>query len=188
MIVTRNQQKLLDIIRCTGYLATIHAYRLLDKPDAGERETGGFASSDYPVRVLWQLQNLQKIRLNADGVACMPHLVDSPVDHDMLNAIDIMLDLSANAPLSVSSKKPPFKLCFLSQRGDKLGSYGVVTAQAGDERRVCRAINETGDNGLESRTVIFILSDPEQRDLYSTSLPHYFAISSYGKYRYFKGA
>jgi hypothetical protein len=135
---------------------------------------------------------LQKIRLNRDGVACLSHLVDSPVDCDLLSAIDVMLDLSGNTPIVVSSKKPPFKLCFLSQRGDRLGSYGVITASPGDERRVCLMLDEyardSAGNGLDSRTAIFILRNPDRRNMFTTSLPHCFAVFDAGKYRYFKGA
>jgi hypothetical protein len=183
MIMTLGQNRLLDIIRRTGYLTTIHAYRLLDKP----APTGQSASSDYPARVLKQLQHMQKIRLNANGAACLPHLADMPVDYDMLSTIDVMLDLSGNDPIAVSSKKPPFKLCFLSQRGDRLGSYGVVIAQPGDERRVCCSLGGCVSDIFDSRTVVFVLRNPRQRDMFKTPLPHYFAVFDAGKYRYFRG-
>jgi hypothetical protein len=194
MLMTRDQQKLFDVIRHTGYLTAIHARRLLDKsvPVGSTGPVERAVHSGYPLRVLGQLQYLQKIRLNRGDVACLPHLVDSPVDHDMLSAIDVMLDLSGNAPVAVSSRKPPFKLCFLSQCGDRLGSYGIVAAPSGDERRVCLMLDEYAKDGagndLDSRTVVFVLRDPGLREAFNTSLPHYFAVFDAGKYRYFKGA
>jgi hypothetical protein len=143
----------------------------------------GDCAVDYPMRVLNQLRHLGKIRLGGDGIAVLPRLAVKGVDDDMLDALDVMLDISNGAPAAIASGVPPFKLCFLAERGDRLASYGVVTAAPGDERRVCFLL----DADKTERTVIFITRDAARTERLTTALPHYFAVRDGGRLRYFKG-
>ncbi|MDR0861799.1 MAG: DUF5697 family protein [Oscillospiraceae bacterium] len=174
-IVTTEQERLFAVIDKTGYLTTAQAERILPctYPDK---------HSAFTERVLRQLQFQQKIRFMTDSVVKLPHLLEREPDFEMLAAIDIMLDIADGAPLELSAKKPPFKLCFLVERGDKVGSYGVVLAPPGDETQINFQLH-----GAEHLTVIFVLTEPEQRERYKTALSHYFAVRDGGKYRYFKG-
>ncbi|MDR1065716.1 MAG: DUF5697 family protein, partial [Oscillospiraceae bacterium] len=162
---------------CTGYLAERQAGVLL-----GERAEG------HPARVLNQLRHLGKVRLagdrlDGDGIAVLPRLADKSVDSDMLAAVDVMLDISNGAPAAIASDRPPYKLCFLAERGDRLSSYGVVAAAPCEELRV----NFLLDSDKTERTVIFITRDAAQTERFTTALPHYFAVRDGGRFRYFRG-
>jgi hypothetical protein len=177
LLLTLDQRRLLEVITCTGYLTERQAGVLL-----GER------SEDHPARVLNQLRHLGKIRLANDrladdGLAVLPRLADKRVDSDMLAAADVMLDISNGAPAAIASDRPPYKLCFLAERGDRLASYGVVMAVPGEEPRV----NFLLDADKTERTVVFITRDAEQTERFTTALPHYFAVRDGGRFRYFKG-
>jgi hypothetical protein len=172
LLLTLDQRRLLEVITCAGYLTERQAGVLL-----GERAEG------HPARVLRQLRHLGKVRLAGDGIAVLPRLADKSVDSDMLAAVDVMLDISSGAPAAIASDRPPYKLCFLAERGDRLSSYGVVAAAPGEEPRV----NFLLDADKTERTVVFIPRDAAQTERLKTALPHYFAVRDGGRFRYFKG-
>jgi hypothetical protein len=175
-IITPEQDALLRVLDETRYLTAAQALRILQL--VSETATPSLAA-----HVLNQLRYMQKVFWKSETVVTLPHLSDKPIDADMLSAVDVMLDLSDGRLLTISSKKPPFKLCFLTERGGKLGSYGVVAAPPGGER----AISQTLADMEAERTVIFLLSDTARQPLFKITQQHYFAIPDNGKYRYFRG-
>jgi hypothetical protein len=175
-LTTPEQDLLYGVLEKTGCLTAEQALRIL-------RASYDASRSDRALSVFNQLRHMQKIYLKSDNMAILPHLAKKPVDADMLVAADIMLDLSDGKPLDISAKKPPFKLCFLAEHGDKIGSYGVVAAPPGGEYAANRALEDAD----VKRTVIFLLSEPHQQQLFKTTQNHYFALFDGGKYRYFKG-
>jgi hypothetical protein len=173
-LTTPEQERLYTIIDKTGCMTTAQAERILPQknPDAPE---------SFSARVLRQLQYQQKVRFVSESVLTLPHLVERAPDRDMLAAVDIMLDITNGAPMDMSVKTPPFKLCFLAEQNGQIGSYGIIIAVPGNERRLNFQLE-----GTERRTVIFLLTSPKQSEKIQTTLPHYFAVADCGKYRYFK--
>jgi len=139
---------------------------------------------EYARRILKQLRYLQRARPVTEDIYMLPRLDNKPLDNDMLTVVDVMLDLTGDSLLGVSSKKPPFKLTFLSGHGDTVTSYGIISAREGEEHQVNFLLEGMP---AEKRIVIFVLKCPELQALFRTTLPHYFALFEGGKRRYFKG-
>jgi hypothetical protein len=175
-LITPEQDLVYGVLEKTGCLTAEQALRIL-------RASYDASNLDRALGVFNQLRHMQRLYLKPDNMAILPHLAQKPADADMLAAADVMLDLSNGKPLEISAKKPPFKLCFLAEHGEKIGSYGVVIVQPGEEDAANRALEETDTR----RTVIFLLSESAQRPLLKTAQQHYFAIPDGDKYRYFKG-
>jgi hypothetical protein len=175
-VTTPDQDRVYRVLEQTGWMTVLQARRVL-------RVSSSTVPEEYARRVLKQLRYLQKARPVTDDIFVLPRLAGKPVDTDMLAAADVMLDLTGDSLLALSSKKPPFKLCFLSGHGDTVTSYGIVSVREGEERQVNFLLEGMPD---EKRTVIFLIHYPEQQALFRTILPHYFAVFDGGKRRYFK--
>ena len=175
-LITKDQAYIIMVIEATGFLRVSQVSRLLEK-------TGGVKSSAYIPGVIRQLRYMQKVYLLPEDLISLPYLSGRPADEDMLAAVDIMLDLTKSKVLAVSTGKPPYKLCFLTDAGADIDSFGVIAAPPGEERKVNFLLE--GDS-LCQRTVVFLLRDLEQKALFKTSMPHYFAIFDEGTLRYYK--
>jgi len=176
-VITPDQEYILDILRKTRVMRTDQAAKLLSVIDAGKSE-------QYTARLLNQLQHMQKIAWKTDSLFTTPLLYKAPVDDEMLSAVDIMADLTDYRVASLSSYSKPYKLCFYTEQGDSIGSYAVIFVSPGDEMKITAALH---DADKDDRTIIFLSSEPIQREIIKTSLPHFFAIRDNGKYRYYEG-
>lgn len=177
MFITPDQEYILSILQKTKVMRGDQAYRLLNKLD-------GSKNDQYAARCLEQLRYIRKIARKSDGVFTLPILGNVPADEEMLSAMDIMLDLTDFKILELSAGKPPYKLCFLTEQDNSMGSYAVVTVPPGHEASVSASLSFSDP---ESPTVIFLLSELSQKDGVKTALPHYFTVKDGGKYRYFGG-
>jgi len=171
---TPDQKYLLSVLDATKTMRRDQAARLLAKL-RGEHDEA------YAARCLWQLRHIRKIAWKTGGVFSTPMLSNEPTDGDMLSAIDVMLDLTDRRVLSASQGPAPYKLRFLSERGNGLGQFAVVVFNAGAERSVAAALPTAPDG----HAVIFLLPDLSHKARVKTSLPHYFAIRDGSRLRYF---
>lgn len=171
-LTTRDQERVLSVLEKTGCLRIDQAARLLN-------DIGG----KYAERVLRQLRYMQKIYRKTDTAVTLPHRAERPLDTDMLAAVDIMLDIAGGNLLAVSSGKPPFKLCFLTETGEGVGSYAVLIVPKGAEAQINFHMDEAVS---QPRTLILMLEDIAQRERLTIPLPHFFAVFD-GGYRYFEG-
>ena len=176
-ITTPEQDYILSILKVVKVLRKSQAVRLLKKLDGSKNE-------QCWERCFGQLGHIRKIAWLSDDLFTMPLLQRNAVDEDMLQAVDVMLDLTDIRVQSLSSSKPPYNLCFLAEQKKDFGSYAIIIARPGTEAVITASLNNSGQDG---RTVVFILSDPSQTQGIKTSLPHFFAISDGSKYRYFSG-
>ncbi len=140
---------------------------------------------------LKQLQHMNRITWSAkaEDVFTLPLFYNSPVDNDMLSAIDIMLDLTDTRVLKVSAPGPPFKLRFLTERKDRLNGYVIASVLPGGETRAAALINESAqysDRLPLGITVIILLPDMSLAKTMRLNVPHYFAIRGTNGYRYFE--
>lgn len=176
---TPEQDYLLSILQKTKVMRKDQAAKLLSGFDT-KRDAG------YTSRCLAQLQHIRKIkwsRQRPDDVFTLPLLYQESIDEDMLSAIDIMADLSDSKIIALSTTQP-YKLYFYIAQENSFWSYAVITVQPGSEALVSTSLIGVE---TENRTLIFLLSNLEQKDNIRTSLPHFFAVNDGGKYRYFYG-
>ena len=134
------------------------------------------------MRILRQLRYMQKLRFESEDIVTLTNIRSGDIDRDMLAAVDVMLDISDNAPLEIGGEAVPFKLRFLTDDGDRVGSYGIIVVPLGSEAQIHFQLKEVVS---DKHTVIFILTDLAQRDKLKTSQPHYFAVHDGDKYRYY---
>ena len=61
-----------------------------------------------------------------DDLVCLAEFRGQEADPEMLCALDILLSLAVGPPLQLTSRRPPYKLCFLLER--PAGGAGTGTA------------------------------------------------------------
>ena len=76
----------------------------------------------------------------------------------MLCALDILLSLAVGPPLQLTSRRPPYKLCFLLERGresGKIDAFAVLPVEPGREQLVSILLAQQS----QDVTVLLSLSD-----------------------------
>ena len=89
-------------------------------------------------------------------------------------------------PLPLTSRRPPYKLCFLLERGresGKIDAFAVLPVEPGREQLVSILLAQQS----QDVTVLLSLSDLEQHRLLHINQRHYFVIRKEGRLRFFKG-
>ncbi len=101
-------------------------------------------------------------------------------DPEMLCALDILLSLAVGPPLQLTSRRPPYKLCFLLERGRESGKIDRIRGSC----RWSRDGNSLSASFWRSKsqdvTVLLSLSDLEQHRLLHINQRHYFVIRKEG--------
>jgi|GEM_PF-6730010 len=174
-LISQDQMYILRVLEKTRLLTVSQAFRLLNAAN-------GRATEPYASRVFHQLRYMQKVRFETEDIVTPANIRGGDIDRDMLGAVDVMLDISDSAPLEIGGEATPFKLRFLTDDGDRVGNYGIITVPPGGEVRVNFQIEEVSTN---ANTIIFLLADNTQRTLIKTTQPHYFAVRDGDKYRYY---
>lgn len=174
MYVTPEQEVLLESLGKAGCLTLDQAVKIM------RSRTPRMAAS-LGKRLVDQLAHINKVRLLPDGI--ITTYLFGRRDDDMLAAVEVMLDVCRGLPKVWAGRRPPFILTFLT--GEKLKQFGVVRVIEGMEVGIGVAV-EGASTGRRLH-VIFILSTLGQKELVSTSLPHYFVWHDGERYRYYKG-
>lgn len=172
--VTPDQGYILSILNATKVMRNGQAARLIGKLYGGDMEK-------YTQGCLAQLRHIRKLTWKTQDVFTLPLLFHAPVDEDMLSAADVMLDLTNKRVLSVSAGPAPYKLRFLSEQGEGVKGFAVITVKPGSEREITDLLYGAPD----SHIAIFLLEEYAQKDSIKTTLPHYFAVLDCGRRRYF---
>lgn len=174
------QQRLINsILEETGVISVKQVHKLLSKAGNGREMT-----EEHAGRVIKQLRCMNKACWINDDVATRPQLRQKNLDCDMLAALDVMVDLLDTSPLAVSAKKMPFKLSFLIEQEEDILPFGICTVEQGKESTFNFKLSDRKD--ISTTTVIFLISDIQQKELLHTDLKHYFALTDNGRMRYFK--
>ena len=174
-LISQDQMNILRVLEKTRLLTVAQALRIVKA--ANER-----ATEPYSLRALRQLRYMQKIRFESEDIIALPDIVQRDAATDMLAAVDVMLDISDGAPLDVGGESVPFALRFLTDDGERVGSYGIIIVPENGEARVNFQLEEVKTN---AHTIIFLLADHIQRTLIKTTQPHYFAVRDGDKHRYY---
>lgn len=107
-------------------------------------------------------------------------------DHDLIAAIDVMLEFRRQPIITYRPGKPPFKLVFVKGMEDGLlRAYHVAVVHRGAEF----SIPQQAESVLKGRknAVIFLLDDIGQAKAIHAPYEHYYATAGKSGFRFFKG-
>lgn len=177
MLLTKDQIFLLSILRQTGFMRTDQVLPLMRLYDSAKAQYHCDA-------ILRHLRYAGELVPMGDSVVCLPELLGREPDGDMLLALDILLSLAKSPPMQLTSRKDPYKLCFLLERdGGRIDPFAVLPVAPGREQVVSILLaQQTGDV-----TVLLALSHLEQHRLLTVRQRHYFVVAQSGRLRFFKG-
>ena len=167
MLLTKDQRFLLGVLRETGWMRRdqlLPLMRLYD-PAKVQSHCGELIPMD-------------------DGLICLAELRGKGVDHAMLCALDILLSLASGPPIQLTSRVPPYKLCFLLEReGGRIDAFAVLPVEPGRESITDILLAQQPQNV----TVLLFLTSLEQHQLLHLRQRHYFVVRQDGRLRFFKG-
>lgn len=180
MFLTQDQEFLRRVLDETRALRRGQALRLLRLHDPDKRP-------DQLEAALRQMRYLGLIVLPEDDLIIPAELRGEAVDPVMLEAVNVMLDLTGTDLEDLSGRRAPFLLSFLTTLKDgSISAFSILPVPPGRENAALLRLPPP--DALHKRhTVIFLLSELSQRERLETPLPHYFALRDGGRLRYFKG-
>lgn len=177
MLLTKDQQFLLSVLRETGWMRRDQVLPLMRLYDPAKAQS-------HCEAILRHLRYAGELIPMDDGMICLAELRGEGADHEMLCALDILLSLASGPPLQLKSRVPPYKLCFLLEReGGRIGAFAVLPVEPGRESIIGILLAQQPQNV----TVLLFLTSLEQCQLLRLSQRHYFVIRQDGKLRFFKG-
>lgn len=174
---TPQQDLIMQVLEQTGVLRTEHVLRLLRGGDPK-------AEPWQAEKQLRQLRYMGKLVFRDEKTISLP---ERPAeDPATLTAVSAMLDISENAPTSVSTKRKPYLLTFLALMGpkkDRLTGFGVLPVPEGGEQQAMLMAQASDLPHIP----VFLLSGEQQQK--TISFPHrcYLALYRGGRLRYREG-
>lgn len=132
MLLTNDQRFLLDIlreVRCMRLDQILPLMRLRDPSKA----------KSHCEAILRYLRYAGELVPVGDNLVCLAEFRGQEADPEMLCALDILLSLAVGPPLQLTSRRPPYKLCFLLERGresGKIDAFAVLPVEPGREQLV----------------------------------------------------
>ena len=177
MLLTRDQQFFLSILRETGYIRRDQVLPLLRLHDPAKEER-------HCEAILRHLRYAGELVPLGEGLVCLPEYRETEPDRDMLWALDILLVLASAPPLQITGRKPPYKLCFLLAReGGRIDPFAIMPVEPGREQITCVLLSQQ----RRDVTLLLALCHLEQHRLLKVSQRHYFVVRQNGRPRFFKG-
>ena len=162
MLLTNDQRFLLDILREVRYMRLDQILPLMRLRDPAKAKS-------HCEAILRYLRYAGELVPVGDDLVCLAEFRGQEADPEMLCALDILLSLAVGPPLQLTSRRPPYKLCFLLEPGREQLVSILLAQQSQDV------------------TVLLSLSDLEQHRLLHINQRHYFVIRKEGRLRFFKG-
>ncbi len=177
MLLTHDQRFFTAILRETGAMRQSQVLTLMRLYDPGK----GQVHCDAMLR---HLRYAGELVLTGDGMVCLPELRDRAVDREMLLALDILLALAKSPPLQITSRREPYKLCFLLEReSGRIDAFAVLPVAPGREQVLSILLAQQS----QDVTILLAVSSLEQHKLLSIHQKHYFVLEQGGQLRFFKG-
>lgn len=177
MLLTNDQRFLLGIlreVRCMRRDQLLPLMRLHDPSKA----------TSHCEAILRYLRYAGELVPMGDNLICLAEFRGKEPDPEMLCALDILLSLAISPPLQLTSRRPPYKLCFLLEReSGRIDSFAVLPVEPGREQLVSILLTQQS----QDVTVLLLLADLEQHRLLHIHQRHYFVIRKEGRLRFFKG-
>ena len=177
MLLTKDQRFLLGVLRETGWMRRDQLLPLMRLYDPAKVQS-------HCEAILRHLRYAGELTPKADGSICLGELRGKGVDHAMLCALDILLSLASGPPIQLTSRVPPYKLCFLLEReGGRIDAFAVLPVEPGRESITDILLAQQPQNV----TVLLFLTSLEQHQLLHLRQRHYFVVRQDGRLRFFKG-
>ena len=110
MLLTNDQRFLLDILREVRYMRLDQILPLMRLRDPAKAKS-------HCEAILRYLRYAGELVPVGDDLVCLAEFRGQEADPEMLCALDILLSLAVGPPLQLTSRRPPYKLCFLLERG-----------------------------------------------------------------------
>ena len=177
MLLTNDQRFLLGILREVRYMRLDQILPLMRLHDPSKTKPQCEAMLRY-LRYAGEL-----VPMGGDLV-CLADFRGQAADPEMLCSLDILLSLAIGPPIQLTSRRPPYKLCFLLEReSGKIDAFAVLPVERGREQLVNILLAQHS----QDVTVLLPLSDLEQHRLLHARQRHYFVIRKEGRLRFFKG-
>lgn len=179
MLLTNDQRFLLDILREVRYMRLDQILPLMRLRDPAKAKS-------HCEAILRYLRYAGELVPVGDDLVCLAEFRGQEADPEMLCALDILLSLAVGPPLQLTRRRPPYKLCFLLERGresGKIDAFAVLPVEPGREQLVSILLAQQS----QDVTVLLSLSDLEQHRLLHINQRHYFVIRKEGRLRFFKG-
>lgn len=177
MLLTKDQQFLLGVLRETGWMRRDQLLSLMRLYDPAKVQS-------HCEAILRHLRYAGELIPMDDGLICLAELRGKGVDHAMLCALDIFLSLASGPPIQLTSRVPPYKLCFLLEReGGRIDAFAVLPVEPGRESITDILLAQQP----QDVTVLLFLTSLEQHQLLHLRQRHYFVVRQDGRLRFFKG-
>ena len=132
MLLTNDQRFLLDILREVRYMRLDQILPLMRLRDPAKAKS-------HCEAILRYLRYAGELVPVGDDLVCLAEFRGQEADPEMLCALDILLSLAVGPPLQLTSRRPPYKLCFLLERGresGKIDAFAVLPVEPGREQLV----------------------------------------------------
>lgn len=165
MLLTNDQRFLLDILREVRYMRLDQILPLMRLRDPAKAKS-------HCEAILRYLRYAGELVPVGDDLVCLAEFRGQEADPEMLCALDILLSLAVGPPLQLTSRRPPYKLCFLLERGresGKIDAFAVLPVEPGREQLVSILLAQQS----QDVTVLLSLSDLEQHRLLHINQRHY---------------
>lgn len=177
MLLTSDQQFLLSILREVRYMRLDQILPLMRLYDPSK-------AKHHCEAMLRYLRYAGELVPVGDNLVCLAEFRGQEADPEMLCSLDILLSLAVSPPLQLTSRRPPYKLCFLLEREiGKIDAFAVLPVEPGREQLVSILLAQQS----QDVTVLLFLSDLGQHRLLHIQQRHYFVIQKEGRLRFFKG-
>lgn len=177
MLLTKDQQFLLGVLRETGWMRRDQVLPLMRLYDHTKAPA-------HCEAILRHLRYAGELIPMGDGLICLAELRGKGADHEMLCALDILLSLASGPPIQMTSRLPPYKLCFLLEReGGRIDAFAVLLVEPGRESMIGSLLAQQP----QDVTVLLFLTSLEQHNLLHLRQRHYFVIRQEGRLRFFRG-
>ena len=177
MLLTKDQQFLLGVLRETGWMRQDQVLPLMRLYDPTKVQS-------HCEAILRHLRYAGELISMDDGLICLAECRGKSADRAMLCALDILLALASGPPIQLTSRVLPYKLCFLLEReGGRIDAFAVLPVEPGRE-------SVTGillTHQPRDVTVLLFLTNLEQHQLLHLPQRHYFVIRQEGRLRFFQG-
>lgn len=177
MLLANDQRFLLGILREVRYMRLDQILPLMRLHDPSKAKSHCEAMLRY-------LRYAGELIPVGDNLICLAEFRGQEADPEMLYALDVLLALAVSPPLQLTSRRPPYKLCFLLERENgKINSFAILPVESGREQLVSILLAQQS----QDVTVLLPLANLEQHRLLHIQQQHYFVIREEGRLRFFKG-
>ena len=174
---TPDQNLIMSVLEQTACLQVKQVHRLLQGKNP-------YISVTYTEKMLRQLRYMGRLIFISNEIIALPDMQN--IDFSVVKAVSVMLDISDNCPMAISTTQKPYDLSFLvslEQPKEYFNWFGIISVPIGWEQKASTLIS-----GFNLPHIpIFLLEAIEQQNLIACKKRHYLAVEVDGRFQYRKG-